>query len=101
MTESLSTTVVSILGDRYPIRSDADPAYLHELARYVETKIRSVSSQTKLPTPLKAEVLASILIADEYFNEKIKNKNIEEKLLELSEMLETALPGANQETALT
>ena len=100
MTESLSTTVVSILGDRYPIRSDADPAYLHELARYVEAKIQSVSSRAKLPSPLKAEVLVSILIADEYFNEKKKNIHIEQKLLELSEMLETELAGTNQETAL-
>jgi cell division protein ZapA len=91
MAEPLSTTVVSILGDRYPIKSDADPQYLHELARYVEAKIMSIASRAKLPSPLKCEVLASMVIADDYFSEKKKNKQIEQKLLELSGMLEKEL----------
>ena len=97
MAEPYSTTVVTILGDRYPIKSDADATYLHELARYVEDKLRSLSARAKLPAPLKYEVLASIIIADEYFSEKKKNTQMEQKLLELSGMLETALAASPQE----
>ncbi len=93
MAEPLSTTVVSILGERYPIKSDADSQYLHELARYVEAKITSISSRAKLPPPLKSEILASMVIADDYFSEKKKNRQIEQKLLELSGMLEKELSG--------
>ena len=99
MADPYSTTVVTILGDRYPIKSDADAAYLHELARYVEDKLHSLSTRAKLPAPLKYEVLASIIIADEYFSEKKKNKQIEQKLLELSGMLETALAESPGEMA--
>lgn len=91
MAEPLSTTVVTILGERYPIKSDADPQYLQELARYVESKIVSISTRAKLPSPLKCEVLASMVIADDYFSEKKKNRQIEQKLLEMSGLLESEL----------
>jgi cell division protein ZapA (FtsZ GTPase activity inhibitor) len=85
MQENYKTTVVRIMGEEYPIRSDAEPEYLKELANYVEQKIGSVSSKIKLPQRLKTEVLASLLIADDYYTEKKKNEKIEQKLSELFE----------------
>ena len=66
------------MGDEYPIKSDADPEYLRELAKYVEEKIQNISFKNKLPQRLKSEVLVAIIIADEYFTEKEKNEIIEE-----------------------
>jgi cell division protein ZapA (FtsZ GTPase activity inhibitor) len=91
MAEAYTTTTVTILGERYPIKSDTDAAYLHELARYVEDKIKYISTRTQLPSPLKYEVLASIIIADEYFSEKKKNVQIENTLSGLSGMIESVL----------
>ncbi len=88
MTEPYKTTIVRIMGDEYPIKSDANPEYLRELAKYVEEKILNISSKNKLPSTLKSEVLASIVIADEYFSEKKKNAQIEQKLIELTDFLE-------------
>lgn len=99
MAESFRTTVVTILGERYPIKSDADAAYLHELAHYVEEKISSISARAKLPAPLRHEVLASLLIADEFFSEKKKNKEIEQKLDELSGLLAGGLSAPADECA--
>ncbi len=76
------------MGDEYPIKSDADADYLRTLARYVEDKIRSVSMGSRLPQPLKSEVLAAILLADEYFIEKQKNAEIERRLQRLVKVLE-------------
>lgn len=87
MQENYHTTVVKIMGEDYPIRSDAEPEYLKELAKYVEQKIGSVSSKIKLPQRLKTEVLASLLIADDYYTEKKKNEKIEQKLNDLSASL--------------
>lgn len=83
MQENYKTTLVKIMGEEYPIKSDADPEYLKELAKYIEQKISAVSSKLKLPQRLKTEVLASLLIADEYYTEKKKNEKIEQKLSEL------------------
>ena len=47
-----------------------------------------ISSKNKLPSTLKSEVLASIVIADEYLSEKKKNTQIEQKLIELTDFLE-------------
>ena len=91
MKEPYKTTLVRIMGDDYPIKSDADSSYLHELARFVEEKIISVPSKNKLPPRLKREVLAALLIADEYFTEKRKNAEIEKKQAKLTAIVEEAL----------
>ena len=79
------------MGEDYPIRSDADSSYLHELARYVEDKISGVSLKNKLPPRLKREILAAILIADDYFTEKKKNAEIQRKHAELKATVDKAL----------
>ena len=91
MAEPYNTTLVRIMGEDYPIKSDADSDYLHELASYVEEKIVSISSKNKFPPRLKREVLAAILIADDYFTEKRKNAEIEEKQAKLTATVEEAL----------
>jgi cell division protein ZapA len=91
MTDTLKTIKVSILGDEYPIKSDANPEYLQELGKYVEDKILKISTKNKLPSKIKSEVLAAIIIADEYFSEKNKNAKIEQKLSELTGLLEDKL----------
>ncbi len=79
------------MGEDYPIRSDADIGYLHDLARYVEDKISGVSSKNKLPPRLKREILAAILIADDYFSEKRKNAELMRKQAALKETVDKAL----------
>ena len=91
MTDSLKTIKISILGEEYPIKSDANPEYLQELGKYVEEKISKISLKNKLPSKIKSEVLAAIIIADEYFSEKNKNAKIEQKLSELTRLLEEKL----------
>lgn len=88
MNDSFKTTIVRILGDDYPIKSDADPEYLQELAKFVEQKILGISTKNRLPSNLKSEVLAAIIIADEYFNEKKKNVTIEKKITDLNNLLD-------------
>lgn len=88
MSEMYKTTLIRIMGDDYPIKSDADSEYMRKLARYVEDAIRNVTSRIKLPPHLKPEILAALLIADEYFSEKGKNAEIERKLQKLVSVLE-------------
>jgi len=91
MAEPLKTIIVRIMGDEYPIKSDANSDYLHELGKYVEEKIQKISLKSKLPSKIKREVLAAIIIADEYFSEKNKSAKIEQKLLELTDFLEESI----------
>ena len=83
------TTVVTILGENYPIRSDADADYLHKLAQYVEERIEGITSKNKLPQQLKGEVLAALLIADELFSARARHQEAESRVRKLVEELET------------
>lgn len=88
MPETYKTTLIRIMGDNYPIKSDADSDYMRKLARYVEDAIRNVTSRIKLPPHLRPEILAALLIADDYFSEKERNAEIERKLKKLVSVLE-------------
>ena len=91
MSEAYKTTLVRIMGEDYPIRSDADAGYLHELARFVEEKIVNVTGKNKLPPRLKREILAALLIADDYFSEKKKRAVLEKRLADLTSTVTAAL----------
>jgi cell division protein ZapA len=58
---------VEILGQKYTIRSEADPKYVKDLAAYVEKRIKSVEGQIRGQDPVKALALAALYIADELF----------------------------------
>src|SRR5918992_2234658 len=58
---------VEIHGQRYPIRSGLDPAYVAELAAYVDEKMRLAGKESPAGDTLKLAVLAALNIADEFF----------------------------------
>ena len=58
---------VEILGQKYTIRSEADPKHVRDIAAYVEKRAKSVEGQLRGPDPVKALALASLYIADELF----------------------------------
>jgi cell division protein ZapA len=65
--ETTNATTVEIMGREYRIRGAADEAYVREVARYVDTKLREVSQGTTLPTSDRVAILAAMNIADELF----------------------------------
>ena len=58
---------VDIHGQRYPIKSSLDAAYVAELAAYVDEKMRLALQECPSGDTLKVAVLAALNIADEYF----------------------------------
>ncbi len=91
MSELHKTTLVRIMGEDYPLKSDADPEYMRKLAKYVEETILRISAKIKLPPHLKPEILAALLIADAYFCERDKNTEIERRLNALTSTLDDTL----------
>jgi cell division protein ZapA len=61
-----SVVMVEIAGQRYPIRSALDPAYVAQLAAYVDEKIRAASDAAPASDLLGLAVLAALNIADEF-----------------------------------
>ena len=86
---------VEIHGQQYPIRSGLDPAYVAELAAYVDTKMRLASRETAAGDTLKIAVLAALNIADECFRARLDEQQRRERVTlraeELERMLDLAL----------
>lgn len=68
---------VEILGQHYTIAGEGNEAYVKELARYVDAKIRELAKHTNnIPTPQLA-LLAAINITHELFKGREDQKNRE------------------------
>ncbi|GAB4488928.1 MAG: cell division protein ZapA [Thermodesulfovibrionales bacterium] len=66
---------VDILGQKYSVRGDAPEEHMRKLAAYVDEKIREVHTAIPNVTPLKAAIIASLTIADEFFQMKEAHEN--------------------------
>ena len=92
---------VEIHGQQYPIRSGLDPAYVAELASYVDAKIRAASRETPAGDTLKLAVLAALNIADECFRARDEQQrraaSLANRAEELERMLDLALGLAEPE----
>ena len=85
-------TKVRILDQVYNVRSADDPAYVQELADYVDRKLQQISDSTPSVDTLKVAILAALNIADELFRLRKAEQADElwfgEKLRECTLMLE-------------
>ena len=94
-----SVVTVDIAGQRYPIRSGLDPAYVAELAAYVDQKMRAASDAAPATDTLGLAVLVALNLADEYFRarqqESSSHGDLNERALRLEQLLDEAL-GSSQ-----
>jgi cell division protein ZapA len=95
MEHSSRVVPVEIHGHQYPIRSTLDPAYVAELAAYVDEKMRLASRETPGSDTLKIAVLAALNIADEFFrardDQQLGHDQLASRAGELERMLDLAL----------
>jgi cell division protein ZapA len=86
---------VEINGLRYPIRSSLDPAYVADLAAYVEQKMLLAAQESPAGDTLKIAVLAALNIADECFRAReegsARRHNVSQRARELERLLDLAL----------
>ena len=85
---------VEIAGQRYPIRSGLDAAYVAELASYVEQKMRAASDSAPGSDMLGLAVLAALNLADECFRarqQEYSHGELNERALRLEQIVDRAL----------
>jgi cell division protein ZapA len=66
MTGKQQPVTVEIFGETYNVRGEGDPAYLTELARIVDDRMREIAPQVPTGDPTKIAILAALNIADEF-----------------------------------
>ena len=91
------TVVLYIAGQRYAIKTDADPTYLRQLAAFVDEQYQTLSDGSRPGSPQKVTLLTALRIADELFKErattKTLKKNIRLKSNKILDIIDTQLVG--------
>ncbi|MEK7347933.1 MAG: cell division protein ZapA [Candidatus Eisenbacteria bacterium] len=90
MSSEPKTLSVMIFGSEYKIKG-ADPAYIQEVAAYVDAKMRELESRLANGTPTKIAILTSMNVADELFRQREELGRLEAELRERAQRLERAL----------
>src|SRR3954471_893761 len=105
---SSPTIRVEIYNQTYNIRSDGDTEYIIQLAEFVDSRMREISSGTLTVDSLKVAILAALHIADELHRLKNMHEQADSQLAarsaECAEMLDRLLKVRNnveQQTSTT
>ena len=93
--QSEQSIQVEIYNQTYSIRSDGDNEYIQRLAKYVDGKMRDISSGTLTVDSLKVAILAALHIADEFHQSKDVQSQVDAQLAsrssECTELLDRVL----------
>ncbi len=94
-TTATPTIRVEIYNQTYNIRSDGDSEYITQLAEFVDSRMREISSGTLTVDSLKVAILAALHIADELHRLKRLHEQADSQLAsrsaECAEMLDRLL----------
>ena len=94
-TTATPTVRVEIYNQTYNIRSDGDTEYIVQLAEFVDSRMREISSGTLTVDSLKVAILAALHIADELHRLKHLHEQADTQLAarsgECAEMLDRLL----------
>lgn len=89
MSESEKHAVrVTIFGEEYSLRSEADEEHTLACARYVDDAIRDAHLQSHVSEPHRAAILAALEITDELFRLRREQERRESRMTERIESLE-------------
>lgn len=91
----MKVVMVEIGGQRYPIRSTLDAAYVTELAGYVDVKMRAALEAAPNADGMGLAVLVALNIADELFRARHQQSSatseVTERALRLERLLDEVL----------
>ena len=86
---------VTIYGTDYPVRGEADSDYIHEVAEYVDGKMKEVADTLSVKSTTKVAILAALNITDELFRLRGSSDteigDIEERLTLLADRVREGL----------
>lgn len=95
MAQPDKSTRIEIFDQSYQIRGEIDPSYVHQVAAYVDRKMREIADASKTVDSLKVAVMAALNIADELFQERENARKLDsivyDKSLECSRLLDQVL----------
>ncbi len=86
---------VSILNQKFIIKSDADERYVQKVSDYINKKIHDITSHTKSVSTLRVAILAALNVADDFFKLREKRKDVgqvaEKKIRDILSVIDAQL----------
>ena len=86
---------VTIMGQKFMVRSDSDEEYILEVSRFVDNRINEVIQSTKSVASVNVALLAAMNIADEYMKFKRGKEasinKVEKKIKDMIELIDLQL----------
>jgi len=83
---------VSIMGQKFMVRSESDEDYVSRVAGYVDGKVNEVLTNTKSVASAQVALLTAMNIADEFFKYRQvkgdKLNKIEKKIQDMIELID-------------
>jgi len=95
MGERPENTRVNIYGREYSIRGEGDPAYIAEIAHFLDMRMRQMTENVAMTPTAKVAILASLNIIDELFSRTAQLEEMEDShkilLASLADRIDNAL----------
>ena len=71
-----TTLHVEIFGQTYNVRAEGDSTYIHDLARFVDSRMKEVAERTATVDTTKIAILAALNISDDlHQKERLRRDN--------------------------
>lgn len=70
-----SVTQVEIFGQTYSVRAEGESGYVHDLARFVDSRMREVAERTATVDTTKIAILAALNISDDLHQVEKRRKD--------------------------
>ena len=92
----MSTRVVhvDVQGQKYAVRSELDPAYIAELANYVDQKMQIAAGELTTADSVRVAVIVALNLADELFRSRAAGAGLERHVLDRTTELERLVDAA-------
>jgi cell division protein ZapA len=85
------TVEIKVFGQTYSVKTDAEEAHIHAVAKYVNDKIEEITKKTRTVSSLNVAILTALNIADDLLREKetrmailrevgVKSKDLADKI---------------------
>jgi cell division protein ZapA len=89
------SVAVTIAGQAYVLRSDAEEGYVREVAEMVDRKFRRVQRTTRQVATHKLAILTALQLADDLIRERERRAALRDKVRERSRRMLEALARAS------
>jgi cell division protein ZapA len=90
---------IEILGQKYPIRSEATPEYVRKLAAYVDGRAREIRGDAASQDQVRVLALTALDMADELFrlreerrDQAVDHKDLSARLGAVRQLLDAVVP---------